>query len=340
MRHSVWVMVLSLVACTLATGAEADSTTDAIRARGKLLCGTREDTAGFARHDEKGEFSGLEIDMCRAVAAAIFGNADKVRYVPLDVARHFFALRSGEVDVLASGTTLTLTRETTLGFDFVATYYFDSQAFMVPRKLGKRRARDLDGASVCVHAGTMAADDIEEYFRVHGMTFKPVLFEKVADQRNAFFSGGCDVYAGARSSVHVARLAYAPNPNDFFMLPESPSWESLSLIVRRDDQRFSDVVRWAFLAMLVAEEHGVSSSNVDEMLESGNPTVQRLLGVTPGMGKALGLDEKWAYNIIKQVGNYAESYDRNVGSGSALKIPRGVNELASQGGMQYAAPFR
>lgn len=340
MQIRLWGMVLSIIVGVASGVAEAGSVLDAIKARGQFVCGTRGDTQGFARRDDKGQYSGFDIDMCRAVATALLGSADKVKYVPLDAARRFPALQSGEVDMLASGTTFTLTREATLGVNFVAIYYFDGQAFMIPRKLGKRSARDLNGMSVCVQAGTTTSENVDEYFRENRMTYKPVLIDKVDELRAAFFAGRCDVFTADRSAVYATRAAYATVPSDYLVLPESASREPLALIVKEGDPAFAHVVRWAFYAMLTAEEHGVSSRNADEMLKSNNATVKRLLGTTPGMGKALGLDEKWAYNVIKQVGNYAESYDRNVGSGSALKIPRGLNELASQGGMQYAAPFR
>lgn len=329
------------LAGVIASGdAGAGQILDATKARGHLVCGTRGDTQGFARRDDKGRYAGLDVDMCRAVAAAIFGSSEKVKYVPLDASRRFAALQSGEVDMLASGTTYTLSREATLGVEFAAVYYFDGQAFMIPRKLGKRSARDLNGLSVCVQAGTTTAENVREYFRQNRMTYKPVMFDKVDDLRSAFFDGRCDVFTADRSAVYATRAAYAAAPNSYLVLPESASREPLALIVRQGDPNFAQIVRWALYSMLTAEEHSVSSRNVDEMLKSDNDTVKRLLGVTPGMGKVLGLDDRWAYNIIRQVGNYGEAYDRNVGSMSPLKIPRGLNELASQGGMQYAAPLR
>ncbi|MFZ5784073.1 MAG: amino acid ABC transporter substrate-binding protein [Pseudomonadota bacterium] len=335
---------LGVAIALAAVGAPADAgagqVLDAIKARGHLVCGTRGDTQGFARRDDKGRYAGLDVDMCRAVAAAIFGSADKVKFVPLDASQRFPALQAGEVDMLASGTTYTLSREATLGAEFVAIYYFDGQAFMVPRKLGKRSARDLNGVSVCVQAGTTTAENVREYFRENRMSYKPVMFDKVDDLRAAFFDGRCDVFTADRSAVYATRAAYAAAPNNYLILPESASREPLALIVRQGDRSFAQIVRWAFYSMLTAEEYGVSSRNVDEMLKSDNDAVKRLLGVAPGVGKALGLDDRWTYSIVKQVGNYGEVYDRNVGNQSPLKIPRGLNELASQGGMQYAAPMR
>ncbi len=339
MRTNVLLTAIGLAAPLFATAAEAGAVLDAVRARGELICGTRGDTQGFARRDNAGKYSGIEVDMCRAVAVAIFGNAEKVKYVPLEPAKRFSTLQEGGVDMLASGTTYTLTRDTTLGLDFVGIYYFDTQAFMAPRKLGKKSVRDITSASVCVQAGTTTLANVEDYFRNNNMTFKPVVANSADEMRVAFFAGRCDLLAADRSAVYASRAAYASNPNDYLILPESASREPLGLIVRQGDRPFAEVVRWSLYAMIQAEELGVTSRNVDEMLKSANPNISLLLGVAPGTGAALKIDDKWAYNIIKQVGNYGESYARNVG-GPPLHIPRGLNALASQGGMQYAPPIR
>jgi general L-amino acid transport system substrate-binding protein len=339
MRTNVLLAAIGLAATLFATAAEAGAVLDAVRARGELICGTRGDTQGFARRDNAGKYSGIEVDMCRAVAVAIFGNAEKVKYVPLEPAKRFSTLQEGGVDMLASGTTYTLTRDTTLGLDFVGIYYFDTQAFMAPRKLGKKSVRDITSASVCVQAGTTTLANVEDYFRNNNMTFKPVVANSADEMRVAFFAGRCDLLAADRSAVYASRAAYASNPNDYLILPESASREPLGLIVRQGDRPFAEVVRWSLYAMIQAEELGVTSRNVDEMLKSANPNISLLLGVAPGTGAALKIDDKWAYNIIKQVGNYGESYARNVG-GPPLHIPRGLNALASQGGMQYAPPIR
>jgi general L-amino acid transport system substrate-binding protein len=339
MRANVLLAAIGLAATLFATAAEAGAVLDAVRARGELICGTRGDTQGFARRDNAGKYSGIEVDMCRAVAVAIFGNAEKVKYVPLEPAKRFSTLQEGGVDMLASGTTYTLTRDTTLGLDFVGIYYFDTQAFMAPRKLGKKSVRDITSASVCVQAGTTTLANVEDYFRNNNMTFKPVVANSADEMRVAFFAGRCDLLAADRSAVYASRAAYASNPNDYLILPESASREPLGLIVRQGDRPFAEVVRWSLYAMIQAEELGVTSRNVDEMLKSANPNISLLLGVAPGTGAALKIDDKWAYNIIKQVGNYGESYARNVG-GPPLHIPRGLNALASQGGMQYAPPIR
>ena len=316
---------------------------DTVKARGQLVCGTMEGTAGFARADNQGKWVGLDVDVCRAVAATIFGDSEKVKYVPLSAQQRFTALQSGEVDMLSNNTTATLTRDTVLGLDFGAVFYYDGQGLMVNKKLGVKSARELEGATVCVAPGTTTELNLADYFRTNKMTFKPVVIEKVDEVRAAFFSGRCDVYTNDSTSLYATRAANPPpplTPDDFVILPEIISKEPLAPAFRQGDNQFGDIVRWSQYAMVDAEENGITSKNVDEMLKTDNPSIKRLLGVTPGMGKALGVDEKWAYNIIKQVGNYGESFERNVGMGSPLKIVRGLNALWKNGGLQYAEPIR
>jgi general L-amino acid transport system substrate-binding protein len=296
--------------------------------------------AGFASADSQGKWTGLDVDTCRAIAAAIFGDADKVKYVPTTAQQRFTALQSGEVDLLVRTTTWTLTRDTALGFDFTGVNYYDGQGFMVNKKLGVKSAKELNGATVCVQPGTTTELNLADYFRANKMTFKPVVIEKVEETRAAFFSGRCDVFTTDASGLYSTRAANAPNPDDYIILPEIISKEPLGPLVRHGDNQFADIVRWTLFAQIEAEEYGITSKNVDEMLKSDNPTIKRILGVTPGMGKALGVDEKWVYNIIKQVGNYGEMFERNVGMGSPLKIARGQNALWTQGGLQYAPPIR
>ena len=313
---------------------------DAIKARGQLLCGVSTGVAGFASADSQGKWTGIDVDVCRAVAAAIFGDADKVKFIPTTAQQRFTALQSGEVDLLVRTTTYTLTRDTALGFDFTGINYYDGQGFMVNKKLGVKSAKELNGATVCVQPGTTTELNLADYFRANKMTFKPVVIEKIEEVRAAFFAGRCDVFTTDASGLYATRAANAPTPDDYIILPEIISKEPLGPVVRHGDNQFADIVRWAFFAMLEAEEYGITSKNVDEMLKSDNPAIKRILGVTPGMGKALGVDEKGVYNIIKQVGNYGEVFDRNVGAGSPLKIARGQNALWTQGGLQYAPPIR
>jgi general L-amino acid transport system substrate-binding protein len=320
--------------------AHAGKDLDAVKARGQLICGVNTGVAGFALADSQGKWVGLDVDVCRAVAAALFGDAEKVKYVPTTAQQRFTALQSGEVDILSRTTTITLTRDTALGFDFTGINYYDGQGFMVNKKLGVKSAKELNGATVCVQPGTTTELNLADYFRANKMTFKPVVIEKVEEVRAAFFSGRCDVFTTDASGLYSTRAANAPNPDDYVILPEIISKEPLGPAVRHGDNQFADIVRWAFNAMLEAEEYGITSKNVDEMLKSDNPSIKRILGVTPGMGKALGVDEAWVVNIVKQVGNYGESFDRNVGMGSTLKIERGLNKLWTQGGLQYSPPIR
>ncbi len=336
-------MAAGIVAATVvgaAGAAHAGKDLDAVKARGALLCGVGTGTAGFFLADSQGKWTGLDVDICRAVSAAIFGEADKVKYVPVTAQQRFTALQSGEVDLLSNNTTWTLTRDTALGFDFTGVTYYDGQGFMVNKKLGVKSAKELNGATICVAPGTTTELNLADYFRSNKMTFKPVVIEKVDEVRAAFFSGRCDVYTTDASGLYATRAANAPKPDDYVILPEIISKEPLGPVVRHGDNQFGDIVRWAQFAMIEAEENGINQKNVDEMLKSENPVIKRILGVTPGMGKALGVDEKWVYNIVKQVGNYGESFDRNVGMGSPLKIARGLNELWTKGGLQYAIPIR
>ena len=324
----------------IAGTAQAGKDLDAVKARGQLICGVSTGVAGFASADSQGKWTGIDVDVCRAVSAAIFGDSEKVKYVPTTAQQRFTALQSGEVDLLARTTTYTLTRDTALGFDFTGVNYYDGQGFMVNKKLGVKSAKELNGATVCVQPGTTTELNLADYFRTNKMTFKPVVIEKIEEVRAAFFAGRCDVFTTDASGLYATRAANAPTPDDYIILPEIISKEPLGPVVRHGDNQFADIVRWALYAMIEAEEYGITSKNVDEMLKSENPSIKRILGVTPGMGKALGVDEKWVYNIVKQVGNYGESFDRNVGMGSPLKIARGQNALWTQGGLQYAPPIR
>jgi len=345
MRINIVAAAAGLAAIAFGTAgtAHAGKDLDAVKARGQLQCGVGTGTAGFMLANSQGKWVGLNVDICRAVSAAIFGDSEKVKYVPLTSQQRFTALQSGEVDVLSNNTTWTLTRDTALGLDFTGITYYDGQGFMVPKKLGVKSAKELNGATVCVAPGTTTELNLADYFRANKMTFKPVVIEKADEIRAAFFSGRCDVYTTDSSALAAVRVANVPAPlksDDFVILPEIISKEPLGPVVRHGDNQFADIVRWVLFAMVEAEEYGITSKNVDEMLKSDNPTIKRILGVTPGMGKALGVDEKWVYNIVKQVGNYGESFERNVGSGSPLKIARGQNALWTNGGLQYAPPIR
>ncbi len=341
MKHLLSAAALALAALTsVPAGAQTPNVIERAKQRGFLTCGIHTGLPGFGFQADGGEWRGLDIDLCRAIAAAIFDDPTKVRFVPTTAQQRFTALQSGDVDLLARNTTWTLTRDTALGFDFTSINYYDGQGFMVPKKLGVKSAKELNGATVCVAPGTTTELNLADYFRANKMTFKPVVIEKLEEVRAAFFAGRCDVYTTDASALYSTRVANAPNPDDYIILPEIISKEPLGPLVRHGDNQFADIVRWTLFAQIEAEEYGITSKNIDEMMKSDNPTIKRILGVTPGMGKALGVDETWVYNIIKQVGNYGESFDRNVGAGSRLGLARGTNALWSKGGLQYPYPIR
>ena len=332
--------VLGMAGTLLPAVAMAGPVVDAIKARGELVCGIRGDTLGFAHRDPSGNFSGLDVDMCRTVATALLGDGKKVKFVQLEPEKRFDALKEGKVDILATGTTYTLGRETSLGLDFPVIYFYDTQAMMALRKGAKKTLREMNGASVCVQSGTTTASNLRDWSAINKVNFKPVEFSSLEELRKAFFAGKCDLYTSDRSAVYATRQAYAEIPQEYVVFPESLSNEPLGLLVQANDRKFSEIVRWSVYALMMAEELGLTSRTVDDMARGDNPVYKRFLGVTPGLGKMLDLDEKWAHAIVKQMGNYGELYERNVGSGSQLKIPRALNTLWNVGGMLYAPPFR
>jgi general L-amino acid transport system substrate-binding protein len=319
--------------------AKADTLAD-VQGRGTLSCGVTTGLAGFAAPDDQGKWTGLDVDMCNAVAAAVLGDATKVKYVPTNAKERFTALQSGEIDLLARNTTWTFSRDTDLGFDFVGVNYYDGQGFMVRKSLNVKSALELSGASVCVQTGTTTELNLGDYFRTNNMELKPVVFEKNEEARQAYDEGRCDAYTTDASGLAAERSVLA-QPAEHIILPEIISKEPLGPLVRHGDNRWGDVVRWTLNAMIVAEEFGVTQANVDEQKASSqNPEVRRLLGVEGEMGKMTGLPNEWGYNIIKQVGNYGESFERNVGLKTPLGLARGLNELWSKGGLMYAPPIR
>ena len=327
-----------IISLTLISVAGA-GTLDDVKARGYLKAGVHGQLFGFGMPDDKGVWKGLDIDAAKAVAAAVFGDATKVKYTPLTAVQRLPALQSGEVDVLCRNTTQTLSRETKNALNFVHPNYYDGQGFLVPKKLGVTKAKELDGATVCVLPGTTTEMNTADYFRTQGMEWKPVVIEKTAELNKAFFAGRCDVMTSDVSQLAGAR-SVAPNPDDYMILPDVITKEPLAPAVRHGDDQWYDIVNWTIMAMIQAEEYGITSKNVDGMLNAKNPGIKRFLGVTPGMGTQLGLDDKWAYNIVKQVGNYGESFERTVGLKTPLKLPRGINALWTEGGLMYAAPIR
>jgi general L-amino acid transport system substrate-binding protein len=332
----VFILVAALIATTSFAVA---GTLEDVKARGYLLAGVNGSVAGFSMPDEKGEWKGLDVDTAKAIAAAIFGDANKIKYTALTAVQRLPALQSKEIDVLCRNTTATLTRETTNGLNFVHVNFYDGQAFLVPKKLGVKSAKELGGATVCVLPGTTTELNAADFFRKNKMQWNPVVIENTAELTKAFFAGRCDVYTSDGSQL-AAHRSTAPNPADYVLLPEVISKEPLAPVVRHGDDVWYDIVNWTVMALLQAEEFGITSNNIDEMLNSNDPQIQRFLGVTPGLGKALGLDEKWAYNIIKQIGNYGEIFDRNVGPKTPLGLERGLNAQWYDGGLMYADPFR
>lgn len=333
------ILSLALLFATFSGSAQAGQTLNAVKKKGYVQCGVNTGVTGFASLNSKGIWEGIDVDVCRAVAAAVFGDAKKVKFTPLNTQQRFTALQSGEIDLLARNTTETLSRDTALGFNFTAVNYYDGQGFMVPKSLGVKSAKDLEGATVCMQPGTTTEKNLSDYFRANKMKFKPLVMEDMPSLRAAFFAGRCDVYTTDRSGLAVLR-SQAKNPANYQILPDTISKEPLSPLVRHGDDEWLDVIRWSQYAMINAEELGVTSKNVDDMAKSTNPKIKRLLGVIPDAGKALGLNPKWAHNIIKQVGNYGESFERNVGANSPLKLDRGLNKLWTQGGILYAPPIR
>jgi general L-amino acid transport system substrate-binding protein len=328
-----------VAALCLTAGVATAGTLDDVKTKGFVQAGVNGELFGFGKPDEKGVWKGLDVDTARAVAAAVFGDAEKVKYVPLTAKTRFTALQSGEIDVLTRNATQTLTRDTDLGLDFVQVNYYDGQGFLVPKKLNVKSAKELDGATVCVLPGTTTEQNVADYFRVSNMKMNPVVIENNAELAKAFFAGRCDCLTSDASQLAGIR-AVAPNPGDYEILPEIISKEPLAPAVRHGDNQWKDIVNYAVLAMIEAEELGITTANVDEMMKSTDPRIQRFLGVTPGNGKALGLDEKWAYNIVKQVGNYAEVFERNVGEKTPLMLKRGQNALWNKGGLMYSPPFK
>jgi len=328
-----------LVAAATAASA-AQSTLDVVRARGELVCGVNPGLAGFAIPDAQGNWTGFDVGYCRAIAAAIFGDATRVSFVPLSARDRFEALREGDVDVLLRNSTATMARDTMLELDFPAVNYYDGQGFLVRKSLGVSSARELNGATVCVEGGTTTELNLADFFRANGIRYEPVVYGSAIETVEAYLSGRCDAYTTDASGLYAQRMR-AANPDDHVVLPEVISKEPLGPAVRHGDNQWGDIVRWVHYAMLNAEEQGITSQNVDDRRAGDpNPIVKRLLGVEGGFGPMIGLDDDWAYNVVKQVGNYGELFSRNIGETSPLRIQRGLNALWTRGGLQYGHPVR
>ncbi len=333
-------LVAAGFAAMFVAGTASAGTLDDIKARGELICGVTTGLAGFAAPDDKGEWAGFDVDVCRAVATAIFGDPKKVKFVPTTGKSRFPALQSGEVDMLARNTTWTFDRDVKLGFEFTGINFYDGQGFMVRKDLGVKSGYELDGASVCVATGSTTELNLGDFFRANNMSYTPVVYEKADEIRTAYDANRCDVYTTDRSGL-AAQRSELSNPDDHIVLPEVISKEPLGPLVQHGDHQWGDVVRWSLNVMIIAEELGITSANVDDMRASSkNPEIRRLLGVEGEYGPRLGLANDWAYNVIKMVGNYAESYDRNIGPNTPIGLERGVNALWTDGGILYAPPFR
>lgn len=330
------------LAVTMTTAADAQqrSQLEQVRQRGVLLCGSNTGLAGFGTPDAQGNWSGLDVDYCRAIAAAIFDDPSKVRFVPLTAQARFTALQSGEVDILVRNSTWTMSRDTALGITFLATNYYDGQGFMVRKNLGVASALKLDGAQVCTQQGTTTELNLADFFRKNNLKYTPVTFATADETRNAYEAGRCDAFTTDASGLYAERLKLA-QPDDHIVLPEVISKEPLASAVRANgDTQWANIVKWTHYAMLNAEELGVTRANLAQSLTSTNPEIRRLLGVEGKFGEGIGLTNDWVARIVRHVGNYGESFERNVGMGSRLKIARGVNALWNAGGLQYAPPVR
>src|SRR6267378_4369343 len=333
MKRVSLVVTLALAAGLSAQAASAQ-TLKAVKDRGMLSCGVGQGLPGFSSPDDKGNWTGLDVDVCRAIAAAILNDATKVKFVPLSAKDRFTALQSGEIDVLSRNTTWTLSRDTSLGANFTGVTYYDGQGFLVKKSLKVNSALELNSASVCVQTGTTTEQNLADYFKGNNMKYEVIAFGTADETVKAYESGRCDVFTTDMSQLYAEKLKLT-NPNDHVILPEIISKEPLGPLVRHGDDQWFDVVKWTLFVMLNAEELGISSKTIDDAMKSNQPEIRRLLGVEGNFGEQLGLSKDWVVRIIRQVGNYGEVFDRNVGAGSKLGISRGLNRLWTKGGIQY-----
>jgi general L-amino acid transport system substrate-binding protein len=339
-KGSFTALVVGVAAAAALTASAASAQTlKAVKDRGAVNCGVSEGLYGFSARDDKGAWTGFDVDLCRAVAAAVFNDASKVRYTPLDASARFRSLQSGNIDVLSRNSTWTMSRETDLGLIFAGITYYDGQGFLVPRSLKKDSALDLDGTKVCVQIGTTTELNLADHFRANKMKFEAISSQTVEDAIKNYDSGRCNVFTADVSSLYAIRLRLS-KPDDHVILPDVISKEPLGPAVRQGDMQWFNIVKWVNFAMINAEELGVNSQNIDQALKSEKPDVRRLLGNEGTYGEHLGLTKDWAARIVRHVGNYGEVFERNVGVGSRLGIPRGINQLWNVGGIQYAPPIR
>lgn len=340
MVKSTLAVLTALSVLGLSGLAQAGATLDAVKKKGFVQCGISDGLPGFSYADSKGVYKGIDVDVCHGIAAAVFGDASKVKFTPLTAKERFTALQSGEIDVLSRNTTWTSSRDSAMGLNFTGVTYYDGQGFLVNKKLGVSSAKELDGATVCIQAGTTTELNLSDYFRSNNLKYTPITYDTSDESAKSLESGRCDVLTSDQSQLYAQRIKLA-KPDDYIVLPEVISKEPLGPAVRQGDEEWFDIVRWTLFAMLNAEELGIDSKNVEQMAKSSkNPDINRLLGAEGDYGKDLKLPKDWAVQIVKQVGNYAEIFERNVGEGSELKIKRGLNALWNKGGLQYAPPVR
>jgi general L-amino acid transport system substrate-binding protein len=338
MKRTIGALALT-AALGLAASAASAQTLNAVKSRGMLNCGSNTGLAGFGQPDAQGNWTGLDVDLCRAIAAAVLNDPNKVKFVPLTAKDRFTALQSGDVDVLVRNTTWTSSRDTSLGMNFTGINYFDGQGFIVSKQLKVNSALELNDAAICVQQGTTTELNLADYFRANKMRLKTVTFATLDEAVKAYDSSRCDAYTTDASGLYAARLKLT-KADEHLVLPEIISKEPLGPAVRHGDDQWFDIVKWTHYAMINAEEFGVTKANVDEMMKSDHPEIKRLVGTDSNYGEQLGLTKDWAYRIVKHVGNYGEVFERNVGQGSPLKIARGLNALWTKGGLQYAPPIR
>nr|WP_170284345.1 amino acid ABC transporter substrate-binding protein [Roseospira marina] len=339
MRFAAALVAGAATVALSTSAAFAAETLDAVKERGEVVCGVSTGLPGFSNPDESGQWSGIDVDVCRAVGAAVLGDADKVKFVPLTAKERFTALQSGEIDILSRNTTWTLTRDSSLGLNFAGVNYYDGQGFLVKKDLGVSSATELDGASVCIQAGTTTELNLADYFRFKGMEYSPVVFDTSDQTVQGFSAGRCDVLTSDQSQLYALRTKL-DDPDSAMVLPEVISKEPLGPVVRQGDDQWFNIVKWTLFAQLNAEELGVTMDNVEDMKSSDNPSIKRLIGTDGDMGEKLGLAADWAANVVAQVGNYGEMFERNVGMDTPLQIARGLNALWTAGGIQYAPPIR
>ncbi|UQG58015.1 MULTISPECIES: amino acid ABC transporter substrate-binding protein [unclassified Marinobacter] len=338
-KQLLLVAIATTLAGTMMAGSLQAATLDDVKSRGHVQCGVTSGLPGFSQPDENGNWTGLDVDTCRAVAAAVFGSADKTQFTPLTAKERFTALQSGEIDILSRNTTWTLTRDASLGLNFAGTNYYDGQGFLVSKALGVDNAEQLDGATVCIQAGTTTELNLADYFRTKGMKFNPLVFDTSEQTVSGFAAGRCDVLTSDRSQLAALR-SKLEDPSSAIILPNIISKEPLGPVVRQGDDQWFNIVKWTLFVQINAEELGITQANVSEMKSSTNPEIQRLLGTTGDMGEKLGVPADFGFRIVQTVGNYGEMYNRNVGPDTPLGLDRGLNALWSNGGIMYAPPVR